>query len=260
MTLDDVLQDLVQRLGSQGDSIVAWEQVREWPEKAVEIFQNAGWIKTKAPAKTVVCPGCEENCFMPVHVPPTAQGKPLRAFVACDQHEDMGRIPIPPDYLQQWQVTENQIAKWLGQELGIKGKPKRDKETKNFLIGELQGKKSAGRLELVCKNQVSLKISEHFLSLNEFVFLDGHQLKIDPEVILNMVDKPPPSNKYEPSTARRETRKLDTQEMYKSWKKEYQSLKRRRSNMSDVWYSQQIAKMDIAKGRDSETIRHHMKK
>lgn len=57
MTLDDVLQDLIQHLDSQGDSTIAWEQVREWPEGAVEIFQNAGWIEAKALAKTVVCPG-----------------------------------------------------------------------------------------------------------------------------------------------------------------------------------------------------------
>jgi hypothetical protein len=30
--------------------------------------------------------------------------------------------------------------------------------------------------------------------------------------------------------------------------------------MSDVWYSRQIAKMDIARRRDAETIRKHMKK
>jgi hypothetical protein len=48
--------------------------------------------------------------------------------------------------------------------------------------------------------------------------------------------------------------------MYKSWQKAYRSLKKQRPNMSDVWYSQLIAKQDIAAGRNPETIRKHMKK
>ena len=61
------------------------------------------------------------------------------------------------------------------------------------------------------------------------------------------------------STVRREARKLTTQAMYKSWQQKYRQLNRQRPNMSDVWYSQQIAKLDVAKQRDAETIRKHMK-
>ncbi len=70
----------------------------------------------------------------------------------------------------------------------------------------------------------------------------------------------PAESRYKPSNARREARKLNTQAMYKSWQKEYQALKKRRPEMSDVWYSQQIARLDIAKGSSAETIRKHMKK
>jgi hypothetical protein len=48
--------------------------------------------------------------------------------------------------------------------------------------------------------------------------------------------------------------------MYGQWRKAYRELKKKRPNMSDVWYSQQIAKLDIALGRDAETIRKQMKK
>jgi len=107
MTLEDVLQELIQVLSSKGDGTISWEQVREWPESTIEIFQDAGWIKPKTPAKSVECPGCEENCFMPVHVYPAVQDRPAKAFIACDKLDYMGRISISLDCLQQWQITEN---------------------------------------------------------------------------------------------------------------------------------------------------------
>ncbi|MEX2165139.1 MAG: hypothetical protein WD823_13000 [Sulfuricaulis sp.] len=61
-------------------------------------------------------------------------------------------------------------------------------------------------------------------------------------------------------TTQREIRKQATQKQYQAWQKAYRYLKRKRRNMSDVWYAQQIAKMDIAKDRDADTIRKYMKK
>ena len=66
--------------------------------------------------------------------------------------------------------------------------------------------------------------------------------------------------RYTPSNARREARKLDTQAMYEAWRKAYRYLKKKRHNMTDVWYSQQIAKQGVAANRNAETIRRHMKK
>jgi hypothetical protein len=67
-------------------------------------------------------------------------------------------------------------------------------------------------------------------------------------------------DRYLPSTARREARKLDTQMQYQGWQKAYRALKRKRSGMSDVWYAQQIAKTDNPNKRSADTIREHMKK
>ena len=260
MTLDDLLQELIQHLDSHGEGAFAWEQVREWPQGAVDIFQNAGWIKPKAPAKSVVCPGCEENCFMPVHVSPAVRGKPVRAFVACVIRDDMGRIPIPLNYLQQWQVTESQVAGWIADSLELKGKPKRDRKSGTIHIGNVQGKKKMGLLEWVSQSPVSLKASGDFLPLIEVVYLEGDQLQIDQAAIINMVDRPPPSDRYEPSIAKREANKLDTQARHIRWQKAYRELKRKNSERSDNWCSIQISRMDIAEGRKQETIRKEMKK
>jgi hypothetical protein len=70
-----------------------------------------------------------------------------------------------------------------------------------------------------------------------------------------------PDKLYEPSNVKREAGKLNTQAMYKSWQKAYRDLEKIHKNKhkSDVWYSKQIARMEIAKGRNADTIRGHMK-
>jgi hypothetical protein len=59
-------------------------------------------------------------------------------------------------------------------------------------------------------------------------------------------------------SVRREARKLGTQAVHESWRREYRKLKKKRPDMTDVWYSQQIAKLATAEGRSAETIRKHM--
>jgi len=64
---------------------------------------------------------------------------------------------------------------------------------------------------------------------------------------------------HTPTSPRREAGKLDTQEKYRTWQRQCKALSKSRPDMSDVWYSQQIAKMSIAKGSSAETIRKRMK-
>jgi hypothetical protein len=113
MTLEDVLLELTQYLGNEVTFIVGWDQIKYWPDGALEVFQDCGWIKPATPASMVECPGCEQNCYMPVHITPAQYGQSAKAYVACDQRNDMGRIPIPLKRLQQWQATHGQLAHML---------------------------------------------------------------------------------------------------------------------------------------------------
>lgn len=262
MTLADVLRELIQRLGPEGDTVLTWEQVRQWPKGAIECFQQVGWIAPTAAAATVECSGCAENCFKPVHVLPARNGQPARAYVACDEPPAMGRVKIHMSRLRQWQVTDAQVARWLAGALGLKRKPERNQASGVFTLGKLQGKKRLGSLEFDTAAPVALKVSGHAISLSEVVNLEGDRPRIDRPAILDMVDLPPLSEsagRYQSSTARRDARKLDTQAMYESWGKAYREHKKTHPNMSDVWYSRQIAKMDIAKGRNAGTIKKNMK-
>ena len=125
MTLEGVLQELIDLLSPGSDHIVAWEQVREWPPGTIDVFQKAGWIRPASPASIVECCGCEENCFKPVRVRAGVQGRAAQAYVDCDESADLGRISIPLEHLQQWQITGSQVARWIADKLKLKEQAER---------------------------------------------------------------------------------------------------------------------------------------
>jgi hypothetical protein len=84
-------------------------------------------------------------------------------------------------------------------------------------------------------------------------------IAFDLEAIRRLVDAATTGDpRYIPNSARREVRKLKTVSLHENWRKEYRALRQRRPGMSDKWYSQAIAKSDIAQGRSAETIRKHI--
>jgi hypothetical protein len=189
--LEDVLRELIQRLGSADDGTISWEQVRAWPEGALEAFLAAGWLKPTAPAASVECPGCEENCFMPARVLPASNERPARAYVVCDRRDDMGRVKIPLVRLQQWQLTHGQVARWVSRELGLKAKPQKDGSTGLYKLGIMPGKDRLGLLELSVTHPASLSTSGHSLPLQDVLFIDSGRLVIERSTVIAMIDMPP---------------------------------------------------------------------
>jgi hypothetical protein len=116
-------------------------------------------------------------------------------------------------------------------------------------------------LHLESCDQFLLKAGASSMPLADIVTFDGNSYGLNLIMLGQWLDAVSDSNSsYVPSSARREARKLDTRELHESWQKAYRQLKKKHPEMSDVWCSQKIAKMDIGKDRDSETIRKHMKK
>ena len=262
MTLEDTLHELVGRLGPGADNTVAWEQYREWPHDAIAVFRQSGWIQPAEAASTVECPGCEANCFMPVIVREAIGDGGARAYVNCDRRDDMGRIKVAMDRLQQWQITAMRVARWIAGQLELRSKPKTGQVHGAISIGSLRGHKQRRRLELVVDGPASLRVSSHCLPLTEAIVLENGQPELDRNAIMDLVDRPirHASNGGHPSTSQREASKRTTQARYASWREAYRKLRQKHRNMSDVWCARQIAKTDIAQGRSADTIRKQLKK
>lgn len=191
MMLEDVLRELIQRLGSGDDDAISWDQVRAWPEGALDVFLAAGWLKPMAPAVTVECPGCEENCFMPVRVRAGGNGQPARHFIACDRRAEIGLVKIPEARLQQWQLTHGQVAEWVSRELGLRAKPQKDSSTGCYKLGTMPGKDRLGSLELSANGPVSLMTGGHSLPLGDALSIESSRPVIERSLVVAMVDLPP---------------------------------------------------------------------
>ena len=115
-------------------------------------------------------------------------------------------------------------------------------------------------LWLEASGTLTLVVGSSKVPFAEFIeFHDGAYV-LDAMQIRRLADLSTTADeRYTPSNTRREARKLKTQEMYETWQKAYRELKRETPGMSDVWYSQRIAKMNIAQGSSEETIRKKMK-
>ena len=260
MTPINILLELLERLGAcNGSAIpVSAEEFSQWTREAVKAMTAQKLIAKTRPATSVICPGCERSCVMPVHTLPTTD-KPS-SFIVCDKRSDINRVAVSSERLVQWQCNADLVSKFIASSLGLRRPTRRTDRAALWEIGMVFGDKRSQMLCLEASGIVTLVAGKNIVPLAEFIeFKDGIYV-LNVAQVRRLVDAATTAdNRHTPSNARREARKLDTQAMYERWRKEYRSLRKKRPSMSDVWYSRQIAKMDIARCRDSETIRKRMK-
>ena len=255
----DVLSELLERVGASngGTVLVGADELRRWPREAVKAMKNQKLIVKARPAASAICPGCERSCVMPVHATACSPS----AFIVCDKRSDINRVPVALDALRQWQCNAELVSAFVGSSLGLRQSVRQEDGKGRWEIGVVFGEKRSQMVCLEANGTVVIVAGGNKIPLAELIeFYDGAYV-IDTPQVRRLVDAASTADdRYTPSNARREARKLDTQAMYESWRKEYRALRKRRPEMSDVWCSREIAKKNIARGRDSETIRKQMKK
>jgi len=262
MTPEAALIELLARVGARRGALVLVtdEEVSRWPAAAVVAMKSQGLLAKARPASCVVCPGCEQQCIMPVHtLPATSRGS--ASFIVCDKRSDINRVPVAAKRLTQWRCDSEAVCGFVAASLEVRRSDQHSADADSLNIGIARGHKRSQMLCLRIDGDLAVVVADNATPLADLVGYRGGEYAVDGDMIRQLVDSATTADpRYTPSHARREVRKLETQAMRENWRKAYRELKKQRRNMSDVWYSQQIAKQDVAAGRSAETIRKHMKK
>lgn len=260
MTPQDALAELLSRLYDlDTEVLVTAQELSLWPAQAVSAMKSQKLIIKARPAKSTVCPGCEKDCIMPAHTLSNSAGTNV-SFIVCDKRSDINRVPISSDQLIQWRLDAAAVCNFFASSLELNRSTALQADKTILTIGLVRGKKRSQMLALQVKNGLKLIAGSSSVELIDLVSFDVKRYVIHTPTVLQMVDTSNIANPlYTPATAKRESRKLDTQAMYGLWQKEYLSLRKKNMNKSDVWISQQISRLSVAQGRSADTIRKNMK-
>ena len=261
MTPEAVLIELLERVNAERGAavLVSDHELTHWPIEAVAALKSQKLMVKAQPATSVVCPGCEQECVMPVHTLPSKSDNPA-SFIVCDKRDDINRVSVSLERLTQWRCSTASVCGFVANSMGLRRSNTRSASPDLWEIGMATGDTRSQMLCLKANGDLTLVAGTNVVPLAECIDYGNGHYSVNRTMIRQLVDSSTSADKhYTPSIARQEARKLETQAMYQSWRKEYRKLRKKRRNMSDVWYSQQIAKIDIAKGRDASTIKKHMK-
>lgn len=198
---------------------------------------------------------------MPVYTLPAGNGRAV-SFTVCDKRDDINRVPVSADRLRQWRCGIEAVGAFVAQSLGLRAGGQHKTESGLWELGLAMGRRRSQMVCLRANGTLEIVAGQNAVPLTELVRIGAQGFSIDAEAIRQLVDAATAGDlRYTPSVARSEARKLKTQALHESWRKEYRALKKRsHAGMSDVWYSQRIARMDIAQGKSAETIRKHLKR
>lgn len=262
MTPEAVLIELLERVGAGQDTtvLVTNHELAHWPSAAVAAMKSQKLIKKARPSASAICPGCERDCVMPVNTIP-GKSADSDSFIVCDKRSDINRVPVLPEHLIQWRCSADTIGGFIADQLRLRRSKQQANDSGFWEIGVVTGDKRSQMLCLQVDGVLALIVGNNAVPLVEFIDYQDNAYSLDGAMIRQLVDTSTTADdRYTPTTTRREARKLDTQAMHVSWQKAYRTLKKANLRKSDTWCSLQIANMDIAQGRDAETIRKKMKK
>lgn len=191
MTPQDALAELLARVGASGGDAVFTEaqELAAWPAAAVMTMKAQKLLVRARPAASVVCPGCERACVMPVHVIP-AQGTASRTFVICDKRSDINRVNIPVGHLEQWQASGEATADFIARALDLRRPSGSASSAGRWELGMFKGAKHSAHLVLLADGNLKLSLAGHSIALVDALGWKGDAIVIDRRMLVRCADAP----------------------------------------------------------------------
>lgn len=186
----DALAALLDRVAAAAGeaALFSERELAEWPVAALARLKTEGLLVKGMPADTVTCPGCEEDCAMPVETATTASGA-MRAFVVCDKRDDVARVAIARDLLEQWTCSPERVADVLARLLGIR-RSSSDTPALRWDVGVLRGARHSAHVVLVIECALHLNIAGHSLPVADVLELGARGLILEQRALQRCVDAP----------------------------------------------------------------------
>ena len=190
MNVGDVLPTLLERVAAAGGRAAYFsaQELAEWPASTLGRMKEIGLLVPSTPAASVVCPGCEEECAMPVEMATTVAGV-RRFFVVCDRREDTARVQVPLVQLEQWQCSPRLLADGVAKLVGLR-RPLRDDDPRRLDLGVLKGTRASAHIVLYVEGTLTLHLAGHVLPLADVLAWADSGMIVERQALVHCVDNP----------------------------------------------------------------------
>ena len=203
----NALAELLGQVGAARDGMifVGDRELREWPQSAVAVLKAAGLLTAAEPASSVVCPGCERQCTMPVHKMFAAE-RGADVFVVCDKRSDTNRVPVSIEGLERWMGSGEAIAALLARLLKLQRRAGASSQPRRWEVGTFKGQTRSGHLVLTADDGLKLVLACHTFALEDVLSFKGKDLILSRQKLIECVDDPVGGGGDRESASRRQAR------------------------------------------------------
>lgn len=244
MNRDEMLACVLERVAAAAGAAALFSEreLAEWPTAPLSNLKAEGLLVKGTPANAVICPGCEEDCPMPVEYVPLAGGD-VNAFVVCDKRDDIGRVAIARDLVEQWTCSPERVADVLARLLNTHRSE--DAVPLRWELGVLKGTQQNGaHVVLEIKRELRLSISGHSLPLADVLVLANKGLTVERKALVRCVDNPVAgAGNQESAEQRRERLRTRRNELKSSGVRNFNQVLAQEEGIT-VWRIKQLLKAE----------------